>query len=71
MSSYDIKALFTLVPMDPALNIILYKLQQDTTLHSRTPLSIPNVMSLLRVCLKSTLFTFQCKYYEKVKGAAM
>ena len=67
ISSYDIKALFSLVPVDPALNIIHNKLPQDATLQSRTSLSIPNIMSLLRFCLKGTFFIFQGKYYEQVK----
>ena len=71
MSPYNIKALFTLVPVDPALNIIHNKLHKETTLSNRTPLSIPSIMSLLCFCLKSTFFTFQDKYYEQVKGAAM
>ena len=71
MSSYDVKAIFTSVPVDPALDIIWGKLQQDKTLHNRTPLSTHNNMSLLQFCLKSTFFTFQGKYYEQVQGAAM
>ena len=71
LSSYDIEAHFTSVPVVPALNIIHTKLQQDTTCHNRTPLSIPNIMSLQRFCLKSNFFTFQDKYYKQVKGAAM
>ena len=71
MSSYDVKALFTSVPVDPSLYIIHKKIQQDTTLPSGTLLSIPNIMCLLRLCLKSTFFTFQGKYYKQVKGAAM
>ena len=71
MSSYDVKALFTLVTADPALNIIHNKQQWDTIIHSRTQLSIPNSISLLKVCLKSAFFTFQGKYYKEVKGAAM
>ena len=60
-SSYDVKA----------LNIICSKLQHDTTLHSRTPLSTHNMMSLVEFFLKSTFSTFQGKYYEWVQGAAM
>ena len=71
MSSYDVKALCTSVAVDPALNIIHSKLQQDTTLHSRTPLSTHNIMSLIEFCLKSTFFSFQGKYYEQVQGAVM
>ena len=69
MSSYNVKAPFTSVPVD--LNIIHNMLQQDTTMPSKTPFSIASIMPLLRFCLKSTFFTFQCKYYEQVKGAAM
>ena len=71
MSTYDVKALFTFALVDPALNIICSKLQQDTTLHSRTPLSTHNIMALLEYCLKGTFFTFQAKYYKQVQGAAM
>ena len=56
MSSYNVKALLTSVPVDPALNIKHNKLQQDTTLPNRTQLSIPN-----------TFLTFQGKYYEQVE----
>ena len=70
MSSYNVKALFTSVPVDPALNIIHKKLQH-TTIPNRTPLSILNILFLLSFCLKSTFFTFQGKYYEQVKEAAM
>ena len=71
MSSYNVKAIFTSLPFDPALKTIHDKLQQDTMLPNRTSLSIPNIMSLQHFCLKSTFFTFQGKYYEQVKGAAM
>ena len=71
MSLYDFKALFTSVPVEPALNIIWDKLQSDTTLHNRNPPSTRNNMSLLEFCLKSTIFTFQGKYYKQVQGAAM
>ena len=63
--SYDVKVLFTLVLEEPSQNIICSKLQQDSTLHSRTPLSTYNIVSLLDVCLKSTFFTFQGKHYEQ------
>ena len=47
------------------------KLQWETTLQNRSPLSIPNIMSLLRFCLKRTFFTIQGKSYRQVKVAAM
>ena len=36
LSSYDVSALFTSVPIDPALNIIKDLLKKDTTLKERT-----------------------------------
>ena len=35
------------------------------------PLSVQNIVTLLKLCLKSTFFTFQGKYYEQVQGAVM
>ena len=71
ISSYNVKALVTSVPVDPSLNITHSKPQLDTTLPSRIHLSIPNSMSLLSLCLISTFFTFQGMYYNQVNGAAM
>ena len=34
-------------------------------------MSIPQIVTLLEVCLKNTYFIFQGKYYEQVHGAAM
>ena len=45
ISHWDHWELFTLVQANLALNVIHNKLQQDTTLHNRTPLSIPNLCS--------------------------
>ena len=71
MSSYDVKALFTSVSVDPALDIIHGSQQQDPHLSNRTFLSIHIIVTLLELCLKSTFFTFQGKYYEQVHGASM
>ena len=71
MTSNDVKSLFTSVPVDPALDIICGKLQQDLLLNSRTSLSIHNIVTLNEFCLKSTFFTFRGKYYEQIYGAAM
>ena len=71
MCSYDVKAVFTLVPIDPALSIIHSKLKEDTILHSRTPLSTLNIMFLLEFCLKYTFFTCQGKNYKQTQGAAI
>ena len=71
MASYDFEALLTSAAVDPSIQIVQQKLQQDLTLHNRTNMSIPYIIQLLEFCLKSTYFLFQGKYYEQVHGAAM
>ena len=71
MVSYDVKALFTSVPIKPALKIIEKLLKEDQDLQKRTSMSIPNIMDLLEFCLRSTYFTYRGKFYEQVEGTAM
>ena len=71
MTSYDVKALFTSVPVDPSIQIVQHKLSQDPTLHQRTSMSIQNIVTLLGFCPKNTYFLFPGKYYEQVHGGAM
>ena len=69
--SYDVKALFTSVPIKPAMKIIQKLLEEDLTLPQRTTMTVNNITCLLEFCLTSTYFTFQKKIYEQVEGAAM
>ena len=71
ITSYDVKALFTSVPVQPSIQIVKQRLQQDNTLPQRTSMSISQITSLLDFCLTHTYFLFQGKYYEQVQGAAM
>ena len=71
LSSYDVSALFTLVPMDPALNIIRDLLDKDHTLKERTVLAVSDIILLLGFSLKNTYFSFQDQFYEQVEGVAM
>ena len=71
LSSYDVSALFTSVPIDPALNIIKDLLDKDTTLKERTVMEVGDIILLLEFCLKNTYFSFQGLFYEQVEGAAM
>ena len=71
ITSFDVKALFTSVPVQPAIQIVKQRLQQDNTLPQRTSMSISQITSLLEFCLTNTYFLFQGKYYEQVQGAAM
>ena len=71
LSSYDVSALLTSVPIDPALNIIKDLLDKDTTLKERTVVEVGDIILLLEFCLKNTYFSFQGQFYEQVEGAAM
>ena len=71
LSSYDVSALFTSVPIDPALNIIQDLLEKDNTLKERTVMEVGDIILLLEFCLKNTYFSFQGQFYEQVEGAAM
>ena len=49
LSSYDVSALFTSVPVDPAFGIMKGLLEKDNTLKERTVLPINDILLLLRV----------------------
>ena len=59
LSSYDVSALFTSVPVDPALNIIKDLLDKNTALKERTVMEVRDIILLLEFCLKNTYFSFQ------------
>ena len=71
ITSFDVKALFTSVPIQPSIQIVKQRLQQDTTLPQRIWMSIPQIITLLEFCLTNTYFLSQGKYYEQVQGGAM
>ena len=71
MVSYDVRALFTSVPVQPALEVIKKRLNEDQDLHKRTTMSTKHIMDLLEFCLRSTYFTHKGKFFEQVEGAAM
>ena len=71
LSSYDVSALFTSVPIDPALNIIKDLLDKDTTFKERTVMEVGDIILILEICLKNTYFSLQGQFYEQVEGAAM
>ena len=70
MISFNVKSLFTNVPVDEALEIAKRRLE-DETLNDRTPLDPPDVLRLLEMCLRTTYFSFRGVYYQQNDGAAM
>ena len=71
ITSFDVKALFTSVPVTPSVQIVKQKLQQDPTLPQRTSMSIQQITTLLEFCLTNTYFLFLGKYYEQVHSAGV
>ena len=71
MVSFDVKALFTSVPIQPAINIIKKLLEEDQSFQQKTTMSVNNITCLLEFCLKSTYFNYQGKYYEQLEEAAI
>ena len=66
--SFDVKSLFTNVPIKEAVDVIFDKMTKDA---ERTSLLPERVTELLELCLGSTYFGFQGEYYDQVSGAAM
>ena len=71
LTSYDVTALFTSVPIEPALKIIRDLLEKDNRLQDRTVLSVQNIIDLLGFCLHNSYFSFQNEFYEQVEGVVM
>ena len=69
--SYDVSALFTSIPIDPAIKTIKKHLEEDQDLSKRTSMTVDHIISLLEFCLRNTYFSFQGRYYEQTEGAAM
>ena len=69
--SYDVKALFTSVPIQPVHKTIQQLPEEDKEPQQRTTMSAENITTLLEFCLKSTYFTFQGRFFEQQEGAAM
>ena len=71
MISFDVKSLFTNVPIKESLEVIYEMLSNDDSLEERTLLTKERIIEMLRMCLKSTYFCYDGDYYEQKEGAAM
>ena len=69
MTSYDVKALFTSVPVDPSINIVKQKLLKDIA--PKDEHVHPTYHHTTGLLPQRTYFLFQGKYYEQVHSAAM
>ena len=66
--SFDVKSLFTRVPVDEALEVILTELNKD---EDRKILTLTEVVRLVEICLQSTSFQYNNIYYEQIEGTVM
>ena len=65
------KSLFTNVPLQEAVDVILNILKEDESLQDRTVLTPYRTAELVRLCLNSTYFVYQGEYYEQKEGAVV
>jgi len=69
--SHDV-SLFTNTPIHLALQVIRKRLEGDTELlHTRTHLTVEDIMDLLKFIVTTTYFSFRSVIYQQMFGAAM
>ena len=71
MVSFDIKSLFTSVPIADATNVIKQLIQKDEDFSTRTNLKPESLLDLLQLCLTTTSFQFRETHYELTDGLPM
>ena len=71
MVSFDVKSLFTSIPVNLALAITKERLQQDQSLAERTNMSVTNVLKLLHFVLTNNYFKYDGHHYKQSFGCAM
>ena len=71
LSSFDVIALFTSVPVEESLTLIYERLTDGPSLTDRTALSPQQVTDLLGICLTTTYFKYDGSFYAQIEGAAM
>ena len=71
--SYDVAALFTNLPVDETIGILVRKVFKDDWFNKEYDLTITeaDLIELLEVSTKNQLFQFQGVLYEQVDGVAM
>ena len=69
--SFDVVSLFTPVPVDKALALVLEFLASDDSLPSRTRLSISDIKQGLQICLDSTVFSYKKSFFKQTLGTPM
>ena len=66
--SFDVKSLFTSIPLDLALQCTRTALERQT---APPPIPIGDIMNLLSLCLTSTYFQYNGQHFKQLHGTAM
>ena len=69
--SYDVKNLFTNIPVSKISRNMDKRLLADVTLSERTTMDVATIIDLLRFCLTSTSFRYDNQHYKQLDGLAM
>ena len=69
MVSFDVVSLFTNVPLDAAIEIILKRIHGNNEIN--TPITKMEMKELILLCTKGVHFTFDGKTYVQTNGVAM
>ena len=67
--SFDVKSLFTYVPLDFTINVILRRIYNENEIHTNIKRS--EMKELLLLCTKNAHFTFNDDIYQQCDGVAM
>ena len=71
MVSYNVKSLFTSVPIDEAYAAIEKIIRADDGVKKQTGMEADAILKLLKLCMTMTNFRFRNKHYALVDGLRM
>ena len=69
--SFDVKSLFTSVPVGEACMAVEKRLEEDGDLENRSEMSPKEIAALAKTCLETTYFSQNGKYFQQTEGASM
>ena len=69
MVSFDVKSLFTNVPLDRTIDIIWKKIYEKNEIV--TSITKNEIKEMLILCTENAYFTFECRTYVQTDGVAM
>ena len=69
--SFDVKSLFTSVPVPDAIRAITDLIEADDDFENRNNISTKTLIEMINICLASTSFQFRSHHYELTDGLAM